>query len=51
MIILNNNNYSNNKQNTYNRQSTFRGREKNKQTIILIYFIKTMKTTLPNMHR
>ena len=39
MIILNNNNYNNNKQNTYNRQNSYRGREKT----ILIYYIPTTR--------
>ena len=40
MIILKNNNYNNNKQNTYNRQNTYKGRKK---SIILIYYIQTVK--------
>ena len=35
MIILKNNNYNNNKQNTYNRQNTYRGRKKNDNTNLL----------------
>ena len=40
MMILKNNNYNSKKQNTYNRRNTYRGRKK---TIILIYYIQTMK--------
>ena len=36
MISVNNNNYNNNKQNSYKKQNTYR---KRKQAIILIHYI------------
>ena len=40
MIIINNNNHKDNKCNNYNKQNTY---QEKKQTVILIYYIQTMK--------
>ena len=47
MVIFKNNNYNNNKQNTYNRRNTYRGRKKNNNTYLL--HPNYEKTTLSNM--
>ena len=49
MIVLNNNNYNNNKWNTYNRKNTYRGNKKNKNTYLL--HLNYEKTTLSNIQR
>ena len=48
MMILKNN-YNNNKQSTYNRRNTYRGRIKNSNTYLL--HPNYEKTTLSNMQR
>ena len=48
MMILKNN-YNNNKQNTYNRRNTYRGRKKNNNTYLL--HPNYEKNTLSNMQR
>ena len=47
MMILKNNNYNKNKQNTYNKRNTYRGRKKNNTLLHPNY----EKTTLYNMQR
>ena len=47
MMILKNN-YNNNKQNTYNRRNTYRGRKKNNTYLL---YSNYEKTTLSNMQR
>ena len=49
MMILKNNNYNNNTQNTYNRRNTYRGRKSNNNTYLL--HPNYENTTLFNMQR
>ena len=49
MMIFKNNNYNNNKQNTYNRRKIYRGRKNNNNTYLLHPSYE--KTALSNIQR